>query len=612
MTNNSFKDQIKEDIKMIQDELVKYNPLLKKEEYAFNYWVLSKLYNMDIEIIEENVVEYKDLGVDCYVYFEDSKDLYIIQNKYYDSSTPLSKEYIQNDFFLRPINSLQQGTYNKSQELQDIFNKNKNDKDFRIHLCLYVSNDYRDKNIVRMFEQYNPSCQLECYIDAQIFYLEDIKEVYFGERKEEHKNFKCDILTINDGTVLNINPKDYDLPNLVEAKYILTPVSVIYRIMQKAKDKNYSLFEENIREYLGNKGIINAAIARTLENEDERGNFFYYNNGITIICDKITKENSNNSTKFNRRFTVDNPQVVNGCQTTNSIYTVLKKFNEDEIDNKFKDTFIMVKLLVLDPEKESNLYQDIVKYNNSQNAIKEKDFASNTKMFKSLQEEIKQRGLLLIVKQSDKNTFKEKYKFNNFRPKLTDYENIFGLEFEKLNDIMIPLEKFLQVILAFDQGGYYAYTKKTSLLKRDSSINIDVTNFIKNKGYTIDDLLKLYLLFLKAEKDKKASDDNRTPIPHYVLGFLGNRFRNVNEEKRKKAMAYIFGDKQNLDAIYKCYSQVTKYYRIQYLKTKDIEYNKMIKTPIDDTIVETGYEISKAMLEQEKQTRLNEFEKMLF
>ena len=58
--------------------------------------------------------------------------------------------------------------------------------------------------------------------------------------------------------------------------------------------KKIALFidDENIREYLGSNGGVNKKIVDTLRDPLERNNFFFYNNGITIIADNYTGETS--------------------------------------------------------------------------------------------------------------------------------------------------------------------------------------------------------------------------------------------------------------------------------------------------------------------------------
>lgn len=70
------------------------------------------------------------------------------------------------------------------------------------------------------------------------------------------------------------------------------------------------LYARNIRGFLGEKTAINLGMTETLSEEPDH--FFYYNNGITIICDRAEKR-SHSGVDFLR---VSNPQVINGQQTS--------------------------------------------------------------------------------------------------------------------------------------------------------------------------------------------------------------------------------------------------------------------------------------------------------
>jgi hypothetical protein len=73
------------------------------------------------------------------------------------------------------------------------------------------------------------------------------------------------------------------------------------------------LFARNIRGYLGNTEI-NEAMVQTIKNEPD--NFWYYNNGITIMCDDAKRE-QHEGQEFLR---VKKPQVINGQQTTRTLH----------------------------------------------------------------------------------------------------------------------------------------------------------------------------------------------------------------------------------------------------------------------------------------------------
>ncbi len=70
------------------------------------------------------------------------------------------------------------------------------------------------------------------------------------------------------------------------------------------------LFARNIRGFLGKSAPVNRAMMNTLTSEPDH--FFYFNNGITIICDKAERI----SRRGMHVLRVANPQIINGQQTT--------------------------------------------------------------------------------------------------------------------------------------------------------------------------------------------------------------------------------------------------------------------------------------------------------
>ena len=584
---DSFKEQIQQDIREYQSNF-KFVKNIEKDEWAFNYWVLDKLFYEDEELIEEKIIDYNDMAVDAYEIYEDTKDIYIIQNKYYSDDTRISSAYIKNDFLLRPIAALENGTYIRSEELQNAFNKMKDDPDFTVHLQLFVTNNLHDNDADSYIKEFNSKNAK--YI-ASIFYLDDIKNKYYNDVEQIKSNITVKVESINKHTILNINTDDYKLENIFDARYVLTPVVSIYRLYRDSIEKRYPIFDKNIREYLGNKGV-NKGIYKTLQDPQDRKNFFYYNNGITIICDSMTPIKVQPSDyNMNAFFNIDNPQIVNGCQTVNSIYEFLQNVPSQDLEKEFKDTFVMLKILVINrnDENEKQLYKDIVKYNNSQNAINEKNFVANTGIFIRLQEEFENKGFLLLIKQSDKNKFSKKYKvLTKLKKANCDRLAKFGLDStNSISDLHIPLEKLLQVINAFVAGGYVAYVKKNSMLKFDSEAYNNAVSFIKNDSKTIDDLLDLYLLYKKAEKVKKESKDARFPIPYYLIDFFGRyecNGRNCSEIKNN------LSDKQKIDSIIDLYRKVSKFYTITYKNKYDIDYNTMIKQNIKYDMVDVTRE----------------------
>ena len=520
MQMNDLKDNFK---KKIEEDLIEYAEKypnianINKKEWAFNFWILDKLFSEDEQLIEEKIVDYDDKGIDCFVWHEELHDLYLIQNKYYSEGTNLTTEYIMNDFLTRAIGALEKGTYSRSKELQDIYTKYSQEEDFHIYFYLYVTNNSaKTQSIIDAIAHFN-QLSASKKMEARIFSLDDICETYFKEPIVDKKSFKFTINTINKGTVLNINNEAYKMTQAVDAKYVLTPILTVYRMVEASQKEGYPLFAENIREYLGSAGGVNKKIKDTLNNPSDRINFFFYNNGITMIVNNMSKAQTG---KTGLEFDVFEPQIVNGCQTVSTIYDTLSALPTGSLEREFENTYVMIKILKLPSNDSSlnNLYENIVRYNNSQNAINEKAFIANSNVFKRVQTEFEAKGLLVCIKQSDKYSYLTRYKtvtslINNNKI----FMDKFGLsELNKVKDFIIDLEKLLQVFVAFDSNPLDAVQKKSMLLKKGSTQNKQVIDFIKKPEITSNDLVNLYLLYLRAEKEKN-NNGGKIPNPFYFI-----------------------------------------------------------------------------------------------
>lgn len=76
-----------------------------------------------------------------------------------------------------------------------------------------------------------------------------------------------------------------------------------------------SLVEANIRDYQGNNAV-NKAIRETLQSGDDV-DFWWLNNGITVLADDVARD-------MDKSITLTNPRIVNGLQTSNEIWNYCK------------------------------------------------------------------------------------------------------------------------------------------------------------------------------------------------------------------------------------------------------------------------------------------------
>lgn len=583
-----FRQQIEEDIALIQKDLLYIDRNLSKEAYAFNYWILSRIFSIDEELIPELITEYSDKAIDCFVHYEDSKELYIIQNKYYALDGTIARTDVA-DFLNTPISVLKNNNYVKSYDLQNAFNKAKDDGDYKIFIYFFATTQKESVDIKNMVNNFNTTDQnLQCYIEANYFSIKDIYELYYGKNYKENIKFTHPLGTLNRGTFASLR-EEYGMDELYKAYYIVTPVSELYKMILAAERKNYSIFERNIREYLGSNPINNGIID-TLKSVSERKNFMYYNNGVTIVCEKIQTDYIDTVSQL-RVLPLVNPQIVNGCQTVNSIKKVLENLSENEIKEEYKSVYVMVKALVIEDmnnQKNITFYSNVVKYTNKQNAISDKAFVSNMDIFYRMQKEFEKRGFLLFVKPSDKNSYKENLSKAD-RASLIQKANVtiskMDIPIVNYSDICIPLEKLLQVFLALMKTGYFAFTKKNQILKQNGDIFENYCLQIHNY-LTFDNMIKLYYLYKKAESERVQSLDKRTPIPYYIVGFLGELIGEKSTDNIQEKLNYIFSDARIFLETYKYLGTITKGYKRTY--EKDIvpgDYNSMIKKVIDNNVL---------------------------
>lgn len=149
-------------------------------------------------------------------------------------------------------------------------------------------------------------------------------------------------------------------------RVILGRVSVneIYQLMDEFGDR---LLEKNIRRYLG-KNAVNEQISQTLLNDNKRQNFFFFNNGITMICEKFAY---NGLQEKDWNVKIKRLQIINGGQTCKTIYQTLKA--HQDID--FSQVYILVRLYEVNDDED--IVQDITYATNSQNPVDFRDLKSN-------------------------------------------------------------------------------------------------------------------------------------------------------------------------------------------------------------------------------------------
>ncbi len=145
------------------------------------------------------------------------------------------------------------------------------------------------------------------------------------------------------------------------------------------------LLEKNIRRYLGlSSNRVNESIQDTLLG-DKRENFYFYNNGVTMVCSKFSY-NALQGGDWN--VTIEDLQIINGGQSCKTIQQTIH--NHPDID--FSQVFVLVRLYELSGEDVDGLITDITIATNSQNPVDLRDLRANDDRQRKLELDIKELG----------------------------------------------------------------------------------------------------------------------------------------------------------------------------------------------------------------------------
>lgn len=125
------------------------------------------------------------------------------------------------------------------------------------------------------------------------------------------------------------------------------------------------LLERNVRSFLQARGNVNKGIRKTILEEPHR--FFAYNNGVSATADDI--EFGKDGLSISK---IRNLQIVNGGQTTASLYYTAKKDKAN-----LQGIFVQAKISVIPEDQLEHIVPLISRFANSQNKVNDADFYAN-------------------------------------------------------------------------------------------------------------------------------------------------------------------------------------------------------------------------------------------
>ncbi len=176
-----------------------------------------------------------------------------------------------------------------------------------------------------------------------------------------------------------------------------TLIDVYYMLREYADGHNGivdSIYDRNVRKWLGRAKSVNAGITKTLADDPDK--FVAYNNGITLVCHKFTRAD--------KHLMLTDPQIVNGCQTTRTLYEFIgnrfagltKQLRGLSDAAPYRAALLPFKLIGVE-RLDSQLVKNITRYSNKQNAVRGRDFLTLEEDFHRLKSELETSGFYLEV-----------------------------------------------------------------------------------------------------------------------------------------------------------------------------------------------------------------------
>lgn len=162
---------------------------------------------------------------------------------------------------------------------------------------------------------------------------------------------------------------------LGEGYVCLARLDEYYRFITSPNDAiRLELFDANVRDYAGSASV-NAEIRETLRS-GHRDDFWWFNNGVTIVAEKVQISG--------KKIVMKDPQIVNGLQTSHEVY----KYFQDS--GQHRDRSILVRIMV--PPASGKSRDGIIRATNSQTQLPPGALRATEQIQKDIEESLQRDG----------------------------------------------------------------------------------------------------------------------------------------------------------------------------------------------------------------------------
>lgn len=360
MKMDDFENQLKREVLEICEKNGWKYDNNKQRGMAFEDWcfnLLAERYPADENDRQDSIIRTDDFSIDVVFESRENREAYLLQCKFEKpaANDPIEEETLKT--FFSNAELLKDKNYIKSRKsnnerIEDLSGEYQYwiDNDYTVHF-VFVST-FRSTEKMRALEHKFNAHFKNQQISFHVWDIDALKEEYLSVKSVEQLYPEAVTFDLAAGQYLRLSGE----PNNITFAVRGTTLQTIFR---QHKDR---LFNWNIRRFLGRKGQVNQGMTTTLDKEPQF--FFYYNNGISALCDGFEFDENT------KRLRVSKLQIVNGAQTMGALGAA------DE--SKANQAYVLVKLTALkNAHRETGPAAALIRSNNTQNSLRLPDFRSN-------------------------------------------------------------------------------------------------------------------------------------------------------------------------------------------------------------------------------------------
>lgn len=363
---------------------------------AFTYLCLRTLFKLTDEELEETITDGSMDGEVDAIYIDD-RTIHLLTFKYTDRFELSQKNYPETDLdqFILTTDLIISGNldekaingavWEKYQEIRNLASTGK--IEFKIHV---VSNklhpvDHAKLKLKNAVDKYR-IVEEPNYLDQ-----EDLVAIILADKAKQI-----------DGQIRFIDKQHFEKSdgNIKTVIGAVAATDLIDLIKLNDNEVNEDAFNENVRVYKPkhrvNKAIIESAL------DDNNFQFFYLNNGITILCENVDYAPNTRSPLAELK----NFQIINGGQTSHSLFEVHKSSSD-----KLESIELLVR--ICEAKKEDPLSEKISETSNNQIPVGSRDLHSNDLIQRKLEEEFDTLGFYYERKPNQHSDKQKDKVFNN-------------------------------------------------------------------------------------------------------------------------------------------------------------------------------------------------------